>query len=137
MPVYFFYQIYFCSYLVVSFTGTQHSIRNMFDLGSIGLPRKEGLDTWFLSPYVGKVASSCPVRAFLPLERTSAFMKPTLFINSKKVFSCNAPPMHLNQSSMFFLITSSNSLFRTVSEKAIVPPGLSTLYASLKTASLP
>ena len=85
---------------------------------------------------LAKIASSCPFRAFLPLARTSAFMKPTLFIDSKKVFSCNAPPMHLNQSSMFFLITSSNFLFRTISEKAIVPPGLSTLYASLKTASL-
>ncbi len=60
MSAYFFYQIFFCIYLVISFADAQHSIRNMFDLGSIGLPRKECLDTWFLSPYVGKDCEFMP-----------------------------------------------------------------------------
>ena len=44
---------FFCFYLVVSFADTQHSIRNMFDLGSISLPRKECLDAWVLDDSVG------------------------------------------------------------------------------------
>src|SRR3989338_7871625 len=82
------------------------------------------------------MAEGWHVLALRHLEMISIFLNPVFSIRARKSFSTNAPPMHLNQSFVFFLSSSDNGSFRTISQKTVLPPFFRTRHTSLITASL-